>query len=125
MRILKKQHGMATISWILLLGFIITISFLAVKIIPIYYNYYRITSTLENLKSDIFFQISAKNQEKIKTELLNLLGKANLPEVTSDEITVTEADDKYNVRVKHQYKEKILKDRYFILNVDESTYIYR
>ncbi|MGP8153579.1 MAG: DUF4845 domain-containing protein [Smithella sp.] len=103
------------------MGLIIAISLPAIKIIPIYIKSIRITSTLKNLKSDMFLQVSAKNPENLKKELLNRLGIENISEVTADEITVTKVLDKYNVRIKHQYMEKILKDRYFILDVDESV----
>jgi hypothetical protein len=36
MRRLKQQDGMAMIGWILLIGLIITISVLALKILPMY-----------------------------------------------------------------------------------------
>ena len=44
-----------------------------------------------------------------------------MPEITADEITVTQSYDKYNVRITHQYKEQIMEDKYFTLNIDKSV----
>ena len=123
MNILKKQHGKIKIIWILLLGLIIFISIPAIKIVSIHINYNRIISVMKNLKSDSFFQLYAINSDNIKTELLNRFELEKVPEVTADEITVTEAGDRFDVRVIHHYERKIIMDKYFVLDVDESTYI--
>ena len=123
MHILRKQNGMTAVGWIFLLIILIA-AIPAIKIIPVYYKYYQINSALEDFKSDVYFHISAKNPENIKTELLNLFGK-EVPEITSDDITITEAGDKYNIRIQHQFREKIMNDWYFTLNFDKSTYAYK
>jgi hypothetical protein len=120
MHILRNQNGMSMVSWILLLGLVIVISIPAVKIIHIYIKSSHIASTLKSIKSDTLFLNNAKNPESIKTKLLNSLAIVNVPEVTPDEITVTNAN-KYIVRIKHSYREKILNDWYFTLDADESV----
>ena len=123
MNILRKQNGKIKIIWILLLGLIIFISIPAIKIVSIYINYNCIISVMKNLKSDSFFQLYAINSDNIKAELLNRFELEKVPEVTADEITVTETGDRFDVRVTHHYEEKIIMDKYFVLDVDESTYI--
>jgi len=123
MNILRKQNGMAKIIWILLLGLIIFISIPAVKIGLIYINANRLASVMKNLKSDAFFRVYASSAENIKAELLNRFELEKLPEIKPDEIIVTAEDDRYNVRVTHHYEEKIIMDKYFTLDVDESSYV--
>jgi hypothetical protein len=105
----------------LLLGLIIAVSIPATKIVHIYINSSHIASTLKSIKSDTLFLNNAKNPESIKTKLLKSLAIVNVPEVTPDEITITKDDNKYIVRIKHPYREKILNDWYFTMDADESV----
>ena len=124
MNMFRKQGGMAKIIWILLLGLIIFFSVPAVKIVSIYIDARRIASVMKNLENDAFFRVYAlSGAENIKKELLLRFDLEGVPEVTSDEITVTAADDGFDVRVTHYYEVKIIMDKYFTLDVDESGYI--
>ncbi|MBN1366203.1 MAG: hypothetical protein JW976_15475 [Syntrophaceae bacterium] len=121
---LKKQGGLAKIIWILLLGLIIVFSVPAIKIVSVHINARRIASVMKNLEDDAFFRVYAlSGAENIKKELLLRFDLEGVPEVTSDEITVTEADDVFDVRVTHHYEVKIIMDKYFTLDIDESGYV--
>lgn len=121
MRILKKQNGMSMIGWLITIGLIIAVSIPGIKIIPIYIHSLKINQSLKNLKSDLNIQANIANPEKIKIFLLDSLKLQQMPEITPDEITVTQLDDKYIVRITHQYQERIIQDRYFTLNIDKSV----
>lgn len=123
MYILRKQDGRIKIIWILLLGLIIFASLPAYRIISIHLHANRIISVMKNLKSDSYFQLYAISADNIKAELLNRFELEKVPEITADEITVTPSADRFDVRVKHHYEEKIILKKYFILDIDESTYI--
>lgn len=123
MRVPGNQNGMSMVSWILLLGLFIAVLIPATKIIQIYINSAHISSTLKDIKSNKLFQLNFNDPESIKTKLLRSLAIVNVTDVTPDEITVAKADDEYIVRIQHHYKEKIIYDRYFTLDVDESINI--
>ena len=63
MRRLKQQDGMAMIGWILLIGLIITISVLALKILPMYRYSFQILFALRDLKADQTLQIKKATPE--------------------------------------------------------------
>ena len=121
MRRLKQQDGMAMIGWILLLVLIIAFSVLVIKIVPIYSNSLQITSGLKALKTNQSIQLKPTTPEEIKKILLTELDYKGLKEVTTDEITVSQKDNAYNVRIKHQLKEQIVDNWYIVLIVDESV----
>lgn len=120
MDILKKQNGMSAIGWLLLIGLIIAVSFPAMKILPIYLKDMKIDTALKKVESELEAQVKSTTPENIKQNLLDRFNLQQMPEITADEITVTQSGDKYNVRIQHQYKERIIKDKHFILNVDRS-----
>jgi hypothetical protein len=120
-RIFKKQNGMSMVSWLLLLILVIAISIPATKIAQMYINSFHISSALKDIKLNKLFQLNVNDPKKIKKRLLRSLAVLGVTEVTPDEITVTNADGKCIVRIQHHYKQKILFDRYFTMDVDESV----
>lgn len=123
MAISKKQDGMSTIGWILLIGFIIAVSIPGMKIIPIYINDLKIHNALNKMKSATAVQTNLTNPSKIKKDLLDRFELQQMPEITPDEIIVTQSQDKFTIRITHQYKEHLFKDRYFTLNIDKTVEI--
>ena len=121
MRRLKQQDGMAMIGWILLIGLIITISVLALKILPMYRYSFQILFALRNLKADQTLQIKKATPEEIKKILLTEFDYKSLKEITTDEITVSQGDNAYNVRIRHQLKEQVVGNWYIVLIIDESV----
>ena len=120
-RIFRKQNGMSMVSWLLLLILVIAISIPATKIIQMYLNSFHIASALKDIELNKLFQLNVNDPKKIKKRVLRSLAILSVTEVTPDEITVTNADGKCIVRIQHRYKEKILFNRYFTMNVDESV----
>lgn len=121
MAISQKQNGMSAIGWVLFIGLIAAVSIPGMKIIPIYLNDMKIHNALNKLESDLASQVSFTTPEKIKSDLLTRFALQQMPEITPDEIMITQADDKYTVRITHQYRERIIQDKYFTLNVDKSV----
>jgi hypothetical protein len=121
MFILKQQKGMSAVGWLLLLALIIVIVIPGRKIIPIYINDLKITIALNNLSSDLGAQAGMTSPEKIKSDLLKRFELQHMPEITADEITVTQSLNNYHVRITHQYREKIIEDKYFTLSIDKSV----
>ena len=123
MRILKQQHGMTAIGWLLLLVLIITISLPAIKIVPIYIDSLKISHTLKNIEADLYLKGRKTTPEEVKKMLVTSFKNQDLPEITIDEITITQENNKYNVRVQHQFKEQMWSNLYILLISDESVYM--
>ena len=121
MNILKKSQGMAVIGWLLFLALFISVLIIAIQIAKIYVNSYRITNTLNLFKTEMSIRTNVLNPDVIKEELLTRFKSDNIPEITADEITVTEVDKTYYIKIKHQLKEPVLKNLYLMQVVDESV----
>jgi hypothetical protein len=121
LRRLKQQKGMTAIGWLLTIGLIIAFSIPAMKIIPIYFSDIKVHNALKKLESDLAAQANIITAEKIKKDLLHRFELQNMPEITPDEVMVTQTNDEFIVRITHQYKERIIKDKYFIFNIDKSV----
>jgi hypothetical protein len=124
MRLLKTQHGMSRVGWLILVLFII-ILVPGIKIIPVYIKDMKIHDEMNRLGDNLLnSQANIKiTPEIIRSYLLNRFALKGIPEITADEIIITETDVNCNVRIRHQFKERIIKDKYFILNFDRAVNI--
>jgi hypothetical protein len=125
MRILKNQSGKSTVGWLIVLGVIFVIVVPGVKIVPVYLKDMKINDTLKKLETDVLKAQaeSTITPDKIKIDLLNRLLAQDIPEITDDEITITETSDKYIVQVQHLFREKIVGNTYYTRNFDKTIEI--
>ena len=123
MRILKKQGGMSTVGWIFFIGLMIAVAIPGMKIIPIYMSSFKIHKALQKMESDVVAQTNLTNPAKIKQDLLDRFALQQMPEITADEIIVTQFRDKYTIRITHRYKERLYQDRFFTLDIDRTAEI--
>ncbi len=125
MRVLKGQNGKSNIGWLILLAVIFIVTVPGVKIIPIYLKDMKINDTLKKLETDVLKAQaeSTITPEKIKIDLLNRLLAQDVPEITEEDVTITETSDKYIVRVHHQFIEKIVGSKYYTYNFDKTIEI--
>ena len=123
MNILRKQDGIGMISGIILLAFIISILLIGIKIAKLYVDCDRMTNDLKQFKIDTLMQTKVFNSEDVKNELLKRLHLQNMPEITADEINVTQVDKNYKIVIKHQFKEEIAENLYIMRVVNEEFYM--
>jgi hypothetical protein len=125
MSILKNQNGGSHIGWLIMLGLIIIIAVPGMKIVPVYLKDTKIDGALKKLEVDVVKSQaeSTVTPDKIKSDLLDRYALKDIPEITDDDITVTETSDKFIVRIQHEFKVRIILDKYFTLNVDRSAEI--
>ena len=120
---LRQQNGMTAVGWLLTVGLIIAASIPAMKIIPIYLSDVKVHNALKKLEMDLTSQAGIMTAAKIKQGLLHRFELQNMPEITPDEIMVTQTADAFKVRITHQYSERIIKDKYFTFKIDKSVEI--
>jgi hypothetical protein len=116
MRILKQQNGMTMIGWLLLLGLMIGISLPIIKVIPIYIASSQINYALQSLNPELAKLQKTATPEEIKKMLLTDFNLEILSEMTADEITVKQVDNKHKIRIQHQFKGQIFSDVYIIFD---------
>lgn len=125
MRILRNQNGRSIVGWLVVLLVIAIIAVPGVKVASVYLKDAKINDTLKKLETDVLKAQaeSTITAEKIKIDLLNRLLAENIPEITEEDVTVTETSDKYIVQVQHLFAEKIIGDKYYTYNFDKTIEI--
>lgn len=125
MHMIKKESGMSLIGGLITLALIIVVTTLGIKIIPIYIKDMNIHAEMNKLGDDILKsqETSSITPETIKNHLLNRFALKGITEITSDEIVVTETEVNFNVRVQHEFKARIIQNKYFTLNSNRTVNI--
>lgn len=120
MNILKKQNGMSLVGWLITIALIMVVAIPSIKIIPIYIKDMKIHSEMNKLGDDILKKQDSLRvtPQTIKAHLLERLTLKGVTEITADDIMITESEYNFNVRVQHEFKERIINDKYFTLNSD-------
>lgn len=120
MNSLKKQNGMSLVGWLITIALIIVVAIPSIKIIPIYIKDMKIHSEMNKLGDDILKKQDSLRvtPQTIKAHLLERLTLKGVTEITADDIMITESEYNFNVRVQHEFKERIINDKYFTLNSD-------
>ncbi len=125
MNILKKQNGMSWVGWLITIALIIAVAIPSIKIIPIYIKDMKIHSEMNKLGDDILKKQDSLRvtPQTIQEHLLERLTLKGVTEITADDIMITESEYNFNVRVQHEFKERIISDKYFTLNSDRTVNI--
>jgi len=125
MHMIKRESGMSLIGGLITVALIIVVTTLAIKIIPVYIKDMNIHAEMNKLGDDILKsqETSRITPETIKSHLLNRFALKGVTEITSDEIVVTESEVNFNVRVQHEFKARIIQDKYFTLNSNRTVNI--
>lgn len=116
---------MSLIGGLITVALIMVVATLAIKIIPIYIKDMNIHSEMNKLGDDILKsqETSRITPETIKSHLLNRFALKGVTEITSDEIVVTESEVNFNVSVQHEFKARIIQNKYFTLTSNRTVNI--
>jgi hypothetical protein len=83
-----KQRGMTILSWVVVLTFMIFLVFIALKIAPIYSNYFTIKSALQSLKED---GLMTHSVSEIHDKLSKRLYVNSIDFITKDNIAIAQS----------------------------------
>ena len=115
---IKKQQGLSIIGFIIVLAMAVFVSYLGMRIVPLYMEYYSVVSALNGLASE---KGSAKlSPDSIKRNVLNRLYVSYSENVKESHIKITRGNG-VNLRVKYEVRTPILGNLDVIARFDKSV----
>lgn len=110
---MNKQRGMTLISWLLVLGLIGFFALLAMRLIPMYQEYYGVMQIAKSMETEI------KNNQLTKQQVMTLLMKrfntGYISSVDKDDIELIRGKNNVHVsRIIIDYEERVP----FIAHID-------
>lgn len=103
---LRYQRGMTLGGWIVVLALIAFFALLALKIIPIYLDGYKVVSSVQSLKNDS--NARGKTARELREMLMKRLDINMITDLPRDRIDISKVKNGYEVEVEYDVKETII-----------------
>lgn len=115
---IKKQQGLSIIGFIIVLAMAVFVSYLGMRIVPLYMEYYSVVSALNGVASE---RGSARlSPYDIKVKVLNRLYVSYSENVKESHIKITRGNG-VNLRVKYEVRTPIMGNLDVIARFDKSV----
>jgi hypothetical protein len=115
---IQKQRGMSLIGFVIVLSVVIFVSFIGMKIGPLYMEYYSVVSALNGVASE---RGSANlSPYDLRVKVLNRLYVSYSENVKESDIKVTRGNG-VHLRVKYEVREPIMGNLDVIARFDKSV----
>ena len=106
MRILRQQAGMTPVATFGVVVLVAFIAFLALKLVPVYLEYFSVVSSVNSLEEDP--ELGQKSRATIQDLLKRRFEINDVKRVKPENVTITRVDNKTVVDVKYEARVTIL-----------------
>ena len=121
MQTVKKQQGMTLIGWVLVFMLLAVIAIVALKLIPVYLDGYKVYQSMASLAEDD--SARGKNPNELRKLLLRRLDINMVTDVTSDNITFTRQGGNVLVEVDYEARRQLFGNLYAVVVFNKSVEI--
>lgn len=117
-----KQKGMTAIGWLLTIVVAGVLVFALLKLIPVYFDGWKIGSTMETLASDP--GVRGKNPRELQQDLLKRLDINMIYDIKADDIGITRsADGGYAIEIDYEPRIHFIGNLYFVAVFDKTVVV--
>lgn len=115
---IQKQRGLSLIGFIIVLAVVVFVSFIGMKIVPIYMEYYSVVNALDGVASE---RGSANlSTYELRVKVLNRLYVSYSENVKESDIKVTR-NNGVHLRVAYEVRESVIGNLDVIAKFDKSV----
>ena len=118
---MKKQRGMTAVGWILVLMLIVVFTIVGLKLIPMYLDTFKVTSSLESLVDDP--KAKGRPAIEIRKLLLKRLDINMVTDVSAQDITISRTRSGITVEVDYEARRSLFGNLYMVIVYNESVEI--
>ena len=118
---LKKQKGMTAIGWLLVLLLVVVFSIVAIKLIPMYLDSFKVTSSLESLSNDS--KAKGKSGREIRQLLMKRLDVNMVSDVTASDVSVSRSREGIVVEIDYEARRSLFGNLHMVLVYNHSVVI--
>ena len=117
MRSLARQKGMTGIGWLIVLGLIGFFVLLALKMVPVYLEYYKVVSTLESIAKESGYE----SPREIRDLLERRFDISYVSTITHKDVIIKSAGQYFNVRAKYDAREHLFGNVSVMMSFDKQV----
>ena len=117
MRSLTRQKGMTGIGWLIVLALIGFFVLLALKMVPVYLEYYKVVSSLESIAKETGYE----SPREIRDLLERRFDISYVNTITHKDVIIKSAGQYYNVRAKYDAREHLFGNVSVMMSFDKQV----
>jgi hypothetical protein len=117
MRSLARQKGMTGIGWLIVLGLIGFFVLLALKMVPVYLEYYKVVSTLESIAKESGYE----SPREIRDLLERRFDISYVSTITHKDVIIKSAGRNFNIRAKYDAREHLFGNVSVMMSFDKQV----
>jgi hypothetical protein len=117
MRSLTRQKGMTGIGWLIVLGLVGFFVLLALKMVPVYLEYYKVVSTLESIAKESGYE----SPREIRDLLERRFDISYVSTITHKDVIIKSAGRNFNIRAKYDAREHLFGNVSVMMSFDKQV----
>jgi len=109
----QKQKGMTAIGWLLIIVLVIIVAIVALKLMPVYLDGYKVYQSLASLEEDN--NARGKGPAELRAMLMKRLDINMVNDVTKDDISISRGKTGYEVEVSYEARRQLFGNLYAVV----------
>jgi hypothetical protein len=118
---MRKQRGMTAIGWLLVLMLVVIFAIVGIKLIPMYLDSFKVTSSLESLANDS--NAKGKSGREIRQLLMKRLDVNMVNDVSASDISISRSREGTVVEVSYEARRPLFGNLHMVLVYERSVVI--
>lgn len=119
----RQQRGMTFTGWLLVLAIFGVFALAALRLVPIYLEYYRINSVLSSLEVEMVD--GSPSKKDIKSFLDKRFNIESIARIKPSDIKITPKSETWEVRANYDARTEFIGNLHFIVTFDKVVEIKR
>ena len=117
----QKQRGMTLISWVLVLAVAFLFGIAALRLVPVYLEYLKISSSLSSVQKEFSGQTATVND--LRKALEKRFDIESVHVIKKDEVKIERGGGGYILRARYEHRTPFVANVGFIVTFDKSVQI--
>ena len=122
-RTTRRQVGMTTVGFLILIVFVGLFAFAGIRLTPVYLNYLKVAGVIDGVYDE--FDSKNPSREAVRRSILRRFQVESVSELTDRDVKVTPADGGFLVEAQYDHTTPFIANVYFTVRFDKSVVIRR
>ena len=118
-----RQAGITTIGFIILGAFIALIAFAALRLTPVYLNYFKVVGVVEGVRSE--FDGTNPSRAAIRSSIARRFDVESVSVITTRDVSVTTVDGGFEVAAVYDHTAPFISNVSFLVHFDKKALVRR
>lgn len=120
---MRKQRGVTMIGWIILLIPVALVAYAAIRVGPIYYEYYKLLSACESTASELKSD-ETLTKKSIEQALQRRFDTSYVDDVTASELEITKSEAGWSIGINYDEEAPLFGNLLLLLRFNKSVAVY-